>query len=190
LREVGCVQRKDTLLSTLLLWIDLALAKGPKLFRVLERIAIDAHRRFFARYPATIADGYAALNRGLHHLIQHLDYKRTGSDDGLTARADEPLLASTSSEVLRRIAAESGGPGDHTRNRLVWLSQHLFAPIPEARSLALRVLLTLMIAVGTVGALGAWVIASIEYQPVYEKRMADMKQKIEQAREKGEADGQ
>ena len=187
LREVGCVQRKDTLLTSLLLSLDLVIATGPKWIGALERLAIAFYRRFFARYPAVVADGYAALNRGLHHLIQHLDYLRTRSDAGLTARADEPTLHSTSSEILRRIAAETGSVEDHTRNRLVWLSTHLFAEIPEKRLVSLRMLFGTALVLATAGWIAKLVLESIEYQPIYQKRIQEQQQKI-LAREKEDSD--
>jgi hypothetical protein len=186
LREIGGVQRQDGLSSTPLLCLGLWIEKGPKWLRAIERTAGLLYRRFLARYPETIADGYAALNRGLHHLIQYLDHLRTGAEAGLTARADEPTLASTSAEVLRRVAAESGSPDDHTRNRLVWLSQHLFAPIPESGIVSTRLVVTTALVLGITGVVASAVVRSLEYRPVYRERMQELRQKIEEARKKGE----
>ncbi len=96
----------------------------------------------------------------------------------MTARADEPTLFATSTEILGRLA------GDEDR-RLVWLSQHHYAPIPEARPRARRVLVTLALIAGIGVMLAGAVSRSLEYHPVYIERIRALKQRIEQARQKG-----
>jgi hypothetical protein len=94
LREMGSIQRQDPILFV---------AHWPA---------------WLSRYPTIVADGYAALNRGLDPLIQFLFHLRTGSTELLTARADEPTLEATSIEILRRTGSGEG--------RLNWLAQHSF----------------------------------------------------------------
>jgi hypothetical protein len=185
LREVGCIQRQDTLFFTLTLTLDLLLSKAPAPVRAIQRALAIPYRRFFARHPAIVADGFAGLNRGLDHLIQYLFHSRTKDVELLTARADEPTLAATSAEILRRIEAEPEGVQDDLRNRIVWLSQQLHAPIAEPRRLALKAIAALILLLGFGGALALKVIESMEYQPIYEKRIRDQRQKIEEARQKG-----
>jgi len=172
LREVGSIERKDSLVHAL------ALNLKPK-----------QRKQLFTKTAEIIADGYAALNRGLHPLIQYLDYLRTKSDAHLTARADEPLLAGTTTEILRRVIAEDEKPQDRAQRRLFSLAEYLSGDVHVARS-------KLRVAVYAVAALVAAAFAvsaikeTIDYQPVYEKRMRELELKVEQAKQKGEpADG-
>lgn len=179
LREIGAVERRDPVLLTLTLSLELLLGKAPKWMRAVHLAFVSMHERLFAKSPELIADGYAALNRGLHHLIQYLDYLRTKNDAQLTARADEPKLHSTSAEILRR-ALEAGD------ERLVQLGRHLDTELP-VRSRRIKVLIYSTVALAIALAAANAVRASIAYAPVYEKRMQDVEQQIEKG---ASSDGQ
>ncbi|MGQ0506498.1 MAG: hypothetical protein ACT4TC_14390, partial [Myxococcaceae bacterium] len=167
-----------------------------KVGRFLVRWGFELYDRFASRPAAALADGYVALNFARDHLVQYLHLVRSPqtAPSVFTARADAPLLYSVSRGILDEVEREKPtGPDRHffratARNRLVSLSHFFYAPIPERRERRFR------LAVGTVGLLlvaavvGSLVKASVDYDPVYNDRLRQMRERVEQSQQ-GEADG-
>lgn len=139
IRELGAVARRDTFLATV--WYAVALVssrRGP--WRLLHA-PIAVYERFLAGPAARVADAFAALNHGLHHLIQYLCYLRGTEEAKLTRRANEPALVHTSRDLIEHIERDRLAPDEKQlfratpRNRVLWLSQFFHAPIASrARS--------------------------------------------------------
>ena len=139
IRELGAVARRDTFLATV--WYAVALVssrRGP--WRLLHA-PIAVYERFLAGPAARVADAFAALNHGLHHLIQYLCYLRGTEEAKLTRRANEPALVHTSRDLIEHVERDRLAPDEKQlfratpRNRVLWLSQFFHAPIASrARS--------------------------------------------------------
>lgn len=139
IRELGAVARRDTFLTTV--WYSVAIVssrRGP--WRLLHA-PIAVYERFLAGPAARVADAFAALNHGLHHLIQYLCYLRGTEEAKLTRRANEPALVHTSRDLIEHVERDRLAPDEKQlfratpRNRVLWLSQFFHAPIASrARS--------------------------------------------------------
>ncbi|MEZ4269963.1 MAG: hypothetical protein R3C68_00520 [Myxococcota bacterium] len=178
LREVGCIQRQDTLLTTALLSASMALKRAPKkLQRVVD--ALHAlHMRTTARYIAKLADAYVALHWGRDHLIQYLYLLTTGTGEFLTARAtttfcrtnpctsspkpDEELLRDDDPQVLRATP----------RNRLLWLSRFFYDLNIDTGTNRWRGIMIAFAAISITVWLGFAVHHAVSYQTIYAQRMA------------------
>ncbi|HEX9100825.1 MAG TPA: hypothetical protein VF997_01410, partial [Polyangia bacterium] len=143
-RELGAVARRDTYFATL--WYTLAIASSKRGLwrRVLLRPPIALYERFLAGPAARVADAYAALNHGLHHLIQYLCFLRGADEAKLTARANVPGLVHTSRDLLEHIERDRLAPDEKQlfratpRNRVLWLSQFFHAPLTSRVRRSLR----------------------------------------------------
>jgi hypothetical protein len=174
LREAGTLLRRDSLFATI--WYGLALAwpRSSFVYRLFIRPPIALYDRLLSGPAARVADGYVALNHGLHHLIQYLCFLRGEAAEELTARASPPRLSQRSHQLLQRLKEpargdERGALRATPRNRLRWLAQ-LFYPLGAPRraarwagGLALAVTLLLV-------ALHA-VRSAIAYHPSYLERL-------------------
>jgi hypothetical protein len=142
IREMGALGRRDSFVATLGYSIMIA---SSRITRALVRPPIAFYERFLSLPAARVADAYAALNAGLHHLIQYLAFLRNHDDAPLTARANQPVLMRASRDQLERLgrdrlSTEERQPLRATpRNRLVWLSQFYHAPFAPVSDRSLRV---------------------------------------------------
>ena len=135
IRELGAIARRDTYVATI--WYALAIASSERALwrRILLRPPIAVYERFFAAPAARVADAYAALNGGLHHLIQYLCFLRGTDEDKLTRRANVPALVHTSHDLLQYIERDRLAPDEKQlfratpRNRVLWLSQFFHGPL-------------------------------------------------------------
>jgi hypothetical protein len=174
IREMGAVTRRDTYLATL--WFSLSSATS-RLGRLLLRPPIAFYERFLAAPAAIVADAYAALNHGLHHLIQFLCFLRDQDESPLTARANVPRLVQTSRDLLEKLSRDRLSPEERhllratPRNRVLWLSQFFHAPLTARNIRSVRVL---ALAAGAVVA-GVLIVSAVwdamDYHPVYVERM-------------------
>jgi hypothetical protein len=186
LRELGAVRRGDTLLATIRHSFTVALARASLLSRLLMRGLLALYDRFLSGPAATVADSYAALNHGLHHLIQYLAFLK-GTDGAsspslLTARADVPRLVHVSKEILDAVGRESGSTTEQDRqllratptSRLLWLSQFFYKPLALRRNRLLRTAFALAfsLAAAALALSGAW--NALAYHPTYVERMNRM----------------
>jgi hypothetical protein len=177
IREFGVLTRRDSFLSTIRYSLVLGSQRLAWLYRFVVRPPIKFYERFLAGPGAKVADAYAALNHGLHHLIQYLFFLRVGEEAPLTARANVPRLMQTSREMVERISRDRLSAEERhllratPRERALWLSQSFFAPVTARRSQSLRVLAGIALAV-TVGILIVTaVVDAVDYHPTYVERM-------------------
>jgi hypothetical protein len=179
IREMGALARRDGLVATLWYSVDLASSQISRVARVLTRPVLALYTRFFSGPAARVADAHAALNQGLHHLIQYLCFLKGEDESRLTARADMPKLIKTSREMMERIeyarptAEEQLLLAATPRNRLVWLSRFFHAPLASRSHRLRRVLgvgaLVLVVAV----VVGLLVRDAVDYHPRYLAHQAE-----------------
>jgi hypothetical protein len=179
IREMGALARRDSLLATLWYSVELATSQISRVARVLTRPFMVLYKRFLSGPAARVADAHAALNQGLHHLIQYLCFLKGEDESRLTARADMPRLIQTSRDMLERIERDRQTAEERLllaatpRNRLLWLSQFFHAPL-ASRSHRLRravgvAALLLVVAVG----LAAAIRNAVDYHPRYLEHVAE-----------------
>ncbi len=194
LRELGVARRRDDLWHTLGLALGWWSGGATALTKKLLRHVVNAHGRFWSRYPATLADAYAAANGGLHHLVQYLHFLRTWREADLTARADMPRLLAASLRILRATGKESPAGADvhryraTLRNRLVWLSRLSPLPLEEPRArwaTALAISTVVLAAAGLLGHLGR---QAVDYHPIYTARLAEQQARLEADKEESTDD--
>jgi hypothetical protein len=172
LRELGSFERRDGALNTLRHAFALAQPKASW----LSRHVIGGLGRFFERFlagpAAIVGDAYAALNHGLHHLIQYLyTLREERLLPHLTARADEPRLLMSSKDILEE-AADDKSPLSHaTRRRLLWLSQLVHVSLVVEPRRKLRWVGSLAFALVGCLLLVQAVRTAIHYHPSYVQRM-------------------
>jgi hypothetical protein len=177
-RELGAVRRGETA------WQTIKLALGRRVARVASP------------FRTRLADGYAAVNFALHHLVQYLHHRWSGATELLTARGRGAAMASTSRKLLRDVAANTDGKRDRAlRRRLVWLSRFFPQPIPDRRRVIVRRAALAALGVGAVVAAGVAIKRSIDYHPTYVDRITTQERDLAAARdkanqEKGPSDGE
>lgn len=177
IRELGAVARRDTWIATL--WYALAIAASKRTWwrRVLVGAPIAVYERFFAGPAARVADGYAALNHGLHHLLQYLSFLRGIDESRLTARANVPRLVHTSRDLFEhlerdRLSLEEKQLFRATpRQRMLWLSPFFHAPLSSRVRSSLRFVALLALAFVT----GLFILLAVEdaadYHLIWLERM-------------------
>ena len=176
LREMGTLASHDTLLSTIRLSLALAAPRRARLVRWLIAVSIGAYERFLSGPAARVADAQAALNQGLHHLIQYLSFVRAGAEVLLTTRANAPKLIQTSKELLERMDRASISTFERQvlratpRNRLLWLSRFFHAPLGRRRDRGLRLIAALALAMLAGGAILVAVRDAVDYHSIYLER--------------------
>jgi hypothetical protein len=176
LREIGVIVRHDVYFGTIGLTIAV-IASGPSFFARLVRLPLSLYERFFSAPAAKIADAYAALNSGLHHLVQYLCYVRGADEKLLTNRANMPRLIETSRTMLAKLERDEPEAGERDafratpRDRADWLTTVFEAGMAPGRVRWGRIL----VAVAFATLAGFFVVrsirASIAYHPTYVERM-------------------
>jgi hypothetical protein len=164
LREMGTLASHDTLLAT----IKLSLGQGG--------VRLGFYDRFLSGPAARVADAQAALNQGLHHLIQYLAFVRVGAGASLTTRANAPQLIDNSKELFDHMDRAAIATVERQllaatpRNRLLWLSRFFHAPLGRRRDRGLRIIVALAVALVAGGALFVAVRNAVDYHPIYVER--------------------
>lgn len=102
--EVGSILRKDTVWQTVSLLVEELVIRAPGTLRTAYINLVQAISPLGARSVRLIKDAYPALNSGRDALIQYLYFRMTRDTELLTARADSYRFASSSREIMRRIA--------------------------------------------------------------------------------------
>ncbi len=177
LRELGRFRSRDTFLTTLRLGFALTGRKASRLRRWLVAATVDVYDRFLSGPAARVADAEAALNQGLHPLIQYLAFLRGGAEPSLTTRANAPELIQTSKELLEHMDRQAIPTVERQllaatpRNRLLWLSRLFHAPLARRADRALGTAVALVLAVVAGGALYVAVRDAFDYHPIYVERM-------------------
>jgi hypothetical protein len=177
LREMGTLKSGDLFVATIRLAVAIAEPRGIGPFKWLIRGALSFYDRFLAWPAARVADGYAALNQGMHHLIQYLSFVRGTDELGLTARASAPRLIRTSKELLEQLDRAAIPTIDRQalratpRNRLLWISQLFYAPLARRRDRGLAAVLALALALAAGTGIIVAVRRAIDYHPVYVERL-------------------
>jgi hypothetical protein len=175
--ELGRLRSRDTFLTTLRLALALVGPKASRLRRWLVAATVGVYDRFLSGPAARVADAEAALNQGLHQLIQYLAFLRGGGEQWLTTRANAPKLIQTSKELLEHMdraaipTVERQLLAATPRNRLLWLSQLFHAPLARRADRALGTAAALLLATVAGGALYIAVRDAVDYHPTYVERM-------------------
>ena len=169
LREMGTLASHDTFLSTIRLAVAVA---APKRSSVITNF----YDRFLSGPAARVADAQAALNQGLHQLIQYLSFLRVGPAAPLTTRANAPKLIQTSKELFDHMDRAAIATVERQllaatpRNRLLWLSHFFHAPLGRRRDRGLRIIAALALAMLAGGAIFLAVRDAIDFHPTYVER--------------------
>ncbi|HJZ84877.1 MAG TPA: hypothetical protein VKN99_06870 [Polyangia bacterium] len=179
LRELGNFRRGDGALVTIRQCLALAVPKASWFSGHVLRGAAAFYERFLSGPAATVGDAYAALNAGLHHLIQYLyTLREERLLPFLTARADAPRLIMNSKEILEEVALPKDPTAKPpltraTRRRLLWLSQLFHSSLlAERRDRRLRWVGSLVFALVGLGLLFQATRAAIRYDATYVERMS------------------
>jgi hypothetical protein len=193
LLQMGAIRRQEARLCTLVLALEVAGARAPKVIRWLPGAIAGIRARFFSRPAATIADAFVALNSGLDALVQYFYVRRGGDPALLTARADAPRLLQTTQRIVAEIeqrpatALEEQSLRATPRSRTLRLVELFYAPIASRGRLRPRLLLGLLaLALGGLAVVQA-TSSAMAYHPVFVERMREMQERA--ARDQGAADG-
>ena len=151
-------------------------------FHAQRRPFITAHR-FLIRpqkdrlnHSTIMSDAFAALNAGLHQLVQSLYLDLTGKFRLLTNRGHSTDLSSTSQKIFFKAQdlKDADTKSQILISRIAWLSQ--YTHFPMARSNKLSPLFVLTLAVISIGllSLSTYVVSnSIGYHPTYVSRIEE-----------------
>jgi hypothetical protein len=176
LRQIGVVARHDVYFATVALSWHVVSSRAGWFSHVL-RAPLTFYERFLAAPAARVADAYAALNSGLHHLVQYLWLLRGTGESLLTARADLPRLAGTSRIMLTEVARSEQSAQERQdfhatpRDRMVWLTSVFHGQLFPGRLRWGRVIVALAVAAAA-GVLAAQSISqAVAYHPIYVERM-------------------
>ena len=184
LREVGALHRRDGLFSSLTCSASVGLRRAPEWVKKIAGWFVELYMRSLSRYPALLADTYAALNLGKNHLIQCLDLLKSGKSDLLTARADAPELINTSREILMALAAEETEGVDRQifratlKNRLLWLSRFTYAPLQKRRHVLFKAFALVGGLAAAVGFLTFVIQEAVAYHSIYVARIQTLEQTL------------
>jgi hypothetical protein len=195
LREHGVIDLRHQILNTFSIAIVHACRHLPMFLGRIFQFFKDLYTTGFSKYPDLLADSYAALNSGRNHLTQHLYLQLTGRERLLTTRGDETMLYATSRVILAEVGEmkptdEDALPLRSTlRNRLIWLSEFFYLPVPHQSTAWLRQLTTGAFLITALIVVHHFVHESIEYSHVYAARMEETRRKIAE-QEKKEANGE
>jgi hypothetical protein len=177
LREMGTIARHDVLFTTVY-WALAVAWPGPSIVARFFRLPITLYEALLSAPAAKVGDAYAALNSGLHHLIQYLCYLRGIDDAKLTARANFPRLANTSREMLATLAGKEPTAEERRdvfratpRDRAEWLTSIFHGQPVGGRIRWGRLLGSIAFVVIAGVLLVRSVSAAIAYHPVYVERM-------------------
>lgn len=191
-REIGVIERRDQQRATLGLSCLEAAKRAPMPIRRVVFAARWLVATFTTRFPAMVADTYAALHFARHHLIQYLFLRQTNETGRLTARATPEDLERLSAAMLNDAGTWEASRRDRfvlhgsLRNRLVWLSRLFPEPIADRREARLRWIVTALIALALAAQLGFAVKRAMDYHPVYVDRIAEQERKLLEAKKKAE----
>lgn len=184
LRELGVAARRDSILGTLRLTLDVA-TSGKGIFTRVLRFPLTLSEALLGAPATRVADAYAALNGAFHHLVQYLCFVQGVGEDLLTARANAPRMIETSRQMLAELdqrasaaPAPNEGARDNdplqasSRDRVAWLVRIFQGPIAARRFRWMR----LLGAVAAVAAIGFLLFRSVAsamaYHPTYLQRMS------------------
>jgi hypothetical protein len=176
LRQIGVVARHDVYFATLALSWDLVSSRAGWFSQVL-RAPLTLYERFLAAPAANVADAYAALNSGLHHLVQYLCFLRGTGESLLTARADVPRLVGTSRIMVTEVqrsepsAQERHALNATLRDRVVWLTSVFHGQLFRGRLRWGRVLVGVAVAAVACFLAVQSISQAVAYHPIYVERM-------------------
>jgi hypothetical protein len=178
--ELGRIQRDENQLPTLAAALEGA--RGLTGF-VLDQMG-NLYRRWLSRYPAMLADAYAALNLAGDHLVQYLLYLQTSDPTPLSARADRDQLASISRRAFAEIRGVEPGSdvaylGASTRKRLVWASQFSSMPLADERGIRVRRIALVGALVAAAAMVAIAILRAVAYHPTYLETLAEEQQRLE-----------
>ncbi len=177
-REIGRIQREESLFTTLVLAIEQKFSKNLPWFDKLYSGAFSFCQRFLSRAMAVLADGYTSLNFAHHHLIQYLYYLTWRDEKLLTERADGLSLQRVSKEIFKMVADSKPDRMDlqprraTIRNRLVWLSQFSLIGLAEAKNRSMRMIVTVVLSLAALVGVGLLIKNAVDYHPTYIERMS------------------
>ncbi|HUP55975.1 MAG TPA: hypothetical protein VM598_00880, partial [Bdellovibrionota bacterium] len=185
LREQGILELRHQFLGTFSIAVVHACRHVPMRFAWTLGLFRDLYAATFSKYPDMLADAYAALNSGRNHLTQALFHQLTGQERMLTVRADETALYVTSRAILAEVTeipptAEDLPLRSTLRNRLMWLSEFFYRPMPDPSSPWMRQLTWGSILIVTLIVAQHFVTETLLYREVYAARMAETRRRIEE----------
>jgi hypothetical protein len=196
LREQGVLDLRHQILGTFSLAMVHACRYLPLFMNRAVAFCKDVYALGFSKYPDLLADSHAALNSGRNHLTQHLYLQLTGRERLLTTRGNETLLYTTSRSMLAEVASMAPSKEDSLplrstlRNRLVWLSEFFYHPVPHGSAGWMRQLTAGALAIMVLIVAHHFVHESLEYRGVYAARMEETRRKIIEQEKRKETNGE
>ncbi|GAH45581.1 unnamed protein product, partial [marine sediment metagenome] len=172
-RELGLIERRDDHMLTVAHAFALWLRKRPaKLTKAWRRGFQLPYRLFLARFPALLADAYAALNYARPHLVQYLAWQVWRREDQLTARAYPPVLQRQSEQIFATLAADKKAAGsDLAKRRLVWMSAFGREQLRSRRATIARRIVFAGFGLALLIGAAVGVKRALDYHPTYVKRI-------------------
>jgi len=185
-QALGRIHQGYHLVDTFRHWIDRQttwhLRAKQEIFPTTTHRSFDWIPKDRLNHATIMSDAFAALNGGLHQLLQFLHLDLTGEFRLLTSRGHSTDLSSTSQKIFFTAQDEkdSDPKSQALINRIAWLSQYTNFPMPIRR--AWSPIIVLFIAVTTIGvvSLSSYVVRNaVEYHPTYVDRIWDQKVALE-----------
>ena len=164
--EIGRIGRREDRLLTLGSAISTMKSVPGKWYRSVEIF----YKRWLSRYSAMLADAYAALNHGRHHLVQYL-YCFSERDQSLLSvrapRADLKAISRYITDAVSEQPPRTEEMGATLHARLIWLSYFSRKQLREQRAYVVRNILYALFAGVAVGGFLAATLRAIDYHPAY-----------------------
>lgn len=195
MQQIGYVHRRDNLITTIATFVSLGANKLPHfLWRPLNAV-YQIYERNFSRFPAILADAYPVLHHAGDHFVQYLYYVGSRKSDKFTSRLGRKSLGERTAEIFLWISQIKPDARDNQaaratyRNRFVWLSYFFSTAVAEYAAKGRIPWKRSLIAASVIATLGSESYIAYKYHPEYEKRMAEMKEKIEKKKEDEKSKG-
>ena len=196
LREIGRVHRREHyFLSWWFLLQEWRFSFNKHVAKVYDFLT-TFYKNHFSKHPAFIADAYVVLHHGRHHLAQYMYYWISGETDFLTQRGNRQQLLRVSRQVFADFLKIRPGKEELHRNRatplnhMIWLSEFFASGVPDYPYKKTKPFVPALIGLLALLVLGFKVSEAIEYRPVYQQRIEDVKKQIQEYyKEKEQQDG-
>ncbi len=185
-QALGRIHQGHHLVDTFRHWIDRQTTWNLQAIQEFLPTTTDRSFRWIPKnrlnHATIMSDSFAALNGGLHQLVQFLHLDLTGEFRLLTSRGHSTDLSSTSQKIFfnAQDQKDSDPKSQALINRIAWLSQ--YTNFPMAMNKTVSPIIILIVAVISIGllSLSTYVVSnSIEYHPTYVDRIWDQKVALE-----------
>ena len=185
--EFGKIDSRQALFFNLQVGVVEQLTRRDKPWFAFGQRLVDFVRRNFGRFGCLLQHGYVASHQATAHLIQSLHVDLTDQKELLTQGADRSMLREQAYQILQQYEFSQVAGDDiyrnqaTRRNRLFWLANYVQStPLaPQKKGRTVRILFIAAWA-GVVLLILGLVYQSYQYSPIYQQRMVEFQQKLEQ----------